>query len=301
MELFSVISAIDIIVESVNQLHRVFFNTQEIPFSDEKDIFINNQLGLSDNEYFKELRAMFGAHPVNLKHKNNRHWYASWPHEPFLSSNTLFEIRLYSNEIGIKDLTFSISIIELETFVIKHYNHLILLMKEIDKQVNDYSEEHKNKKIENRNDIHELLSTLKEESIGRFNNDYYNESIKELIMIFNTTISIPELIEEERIYKNELLNVVNEIKSNLQLMEIVDLKTDKILNPNYPYDRLGYSISKLYTYNFDSRKEPLYDSHLKQLDDFSNHIYQFRGTKTKEEIILKLKMMLYRFNTNGFN
>jgi len=301
MELFSVISAIDIIVESVNQLHRVFFNTQEIPFSDESDIFLNNQLGLPDNEYFKELRAMFGAHPVNLKHKDNKRWYASWPHEPFSTKNTIFDIRLYSNEIGVKDLTFGINIIELESFAVKHYNHLISLKKEIDKQISDFSKQNSKIKIENKENIKDILKVLKEESIKRFNNDYYNESIDGLITIFNTTLHSKELAEEEKNYKNELLKVVNEIKSNLQSMNIVDLITDKILNPDYPYDNIAYSISKLYTYDFDSRKEPLYNFHLKKLDEFSNDIYQFKGTKTKDKIILKLKMMLYRFNTKGFS
>lgn len=304
MDLFSMISAIDIIVESVNQLHRVFFNTQEIPFSNESEIFLNNQLGLSDNEYFKELRAMFGAHPVNLKHKDNKRWYASWPHEPFSTQNTVFEIRLYSNDIDVKDLTFGININELESFAVKHYNHLISLKKEIDKQISDFSKQNRKIKIENKENIIDILKNLKEESIKRFNNEYYNESIDELSTLFNTTLQSQDLAEEEKIYKIELQKVVNEIKSNLQSMNIVNLVTDKILNPDdppYPYDRIGDLISKLYIYDFDSREDPLYNFYLKELDDFSNNIYHFKGTKTKDEIILKLKMMLYKYNTEGFS
>lgn len=300
MELFSEISAIDIISESVNQLHRVLLNTKDIPFANETEIFSNNQLGLSDNEYFKELRAMFGAHPVNIKHKDNKQWYASWPHEPFSSQNSIFEIRLYSNDIGVSDLTFGINKVELEAFAAKHYNHLKSLKNEIDKQIAEYKNMNREIRIEEKENIRDVLDILKVESSKRFNNDYYNESIAELILIFNTNLCSSVLQEEENAYKEELLKVINELKANLQAMNIVDLVTDKILNPYYPYDKIGYSISKLYTYDFDSRKEPLYDFHLKELDKFSSNIYNFTGTKTKNEIILKLKLMLYRYNIRGF-
>ncbi|MPM47950.1 hypothetical protein SDC9_94671 [bioreactor metagenome] len=301
MGLFSVISAIDIIVESINQLHRVLCNTQDIPFTGENGIFLNNQLALSDNEYFKELRAMFGAHPVNLKHKNGKHWFASWPHEPFSSQNNIFEVRLYSSQVGVKDLSFSVNLFELEVFAIKHYNHLHFLMNEIDKQIEDFCERYKRIKIEKKSDPLELLLVLRKESQMRFNNDYYNGSVDELIILFSTTLDIKELMEEEKKYRSRLLEVIEEILNNLQSMKVVDLVTDDILNPEFPGGVIGYSISKLYDYGFDSRKEPQYDFHMEELDRFSNNIYRFASSRTKEEVILKMKMMLYRYNIEGFS
>jgi hypothetical protein len=301
MGLFSVISAIDIIVESINQLHRVLCNTQELPFTGENEIFLNNQLALSDNEYFKELRAMFGAHPVNLKHKNGKHWFASWPHEPFSSQNNIFEIRLYSNQVGINDLSFGINAFELEAFAIKHYNHLEFLINEIDKQLEDFCERYKRVKIGKKSDPLELLHVLRKESEIRFNSDYYNGCLDDLIIIFSTTLDIQELKEEEENYKVRLKDVIKEIEKNLQAMKIVDLATDCSLYPKYPNGEIGYSISKLYDYGFDSSKEPLYDFHMKELDRFSNNIYRFASSETKEEVILKLKMMLYRYSKKGFS
>lgn len=40
---------------------------------------------------------------------------------------------------------------------------------------------------------------------------------------------------------------------------------------------------------------------MKELDRFSNNIYRFASSETKEEVILKLKMMLYRYSKKGFS
>lgn len=40
--------------------------TTNIPFTEEKKIFCNNQFSMDDNNFFKTVRACFGAHPVNL-------------------------------------------------------------------------------------------------------------------------------------------------------------------------------------------------------------------------------------------
>ena len=60
------ISCIDIVWESIQQLHRVLFHTTQIPFKEEKKIFIINIFEEDDNTFFKTIRACFGAHPVNL-------------------------------------------------------------------------------------------------------------------------------------------------------------------------------------------------------------------------------------------
>lgn len=301
MELFSVISAVDIILESVNQLHRVLFNTNEVPFQADNTIFKNNQLNLPDNDYFKELRAMFGAHPVNLNHKNGKRWYASWPNQSFFSKDNIFEIRLYSNELNVPDLHFGININEIESFAIKHYEYLNTLINEIDNQFNLYCEKYKKIEIPIQSSHLQMLNSLKTESQARFNNDYYKMCIDELIIVFSTDLNIPELAEEECLYKQALVTVINEIKDNLQNMNLTDLTTDEILNPDYPYDKIGYSISKLYTYDFSPAEEPLFDFHLCQLNKFSNSIYNFTISDTKEQLVLKLKLMLYRFNVKGFS
>lgn len=301
MELFSVISAVDIILESINQLHRVLINKNELPFESESIIFKGNQLKLSDNDYFKELRAMFGAHPVNLNHSNGKHWYASWPNQPFSSVGSIFEIRLYSNEIGTEDMHFSIKLHEIELFAIKHYEYLNVLMKEIDNQFTEYCEKYRKIGIPSQPSTIELLRILKYEAENRFNNEYYKSTIDELLVIYTTNLNNEELAKEEELYKEKLLLVIEEIRSNLQNMNLVDLKTDNIINPEYPYKKVGYAISKLYTYDFDPELEPLFDCHMRELNDFSNNIYNFNKRDSKNQMVVKLKLMLYRYNKNGFS
>ncbi len=125
--------------------------------------------------------------------------------------------------------------------------------------------------------------------------------IDELITVFSTNLNISELSEEEQVYKQELCTVIDEIRVNLQNMVLNDLTTDKIINPDYPSDKIGYPISKLYTYNFNLAEEPLFDFHLHELNKFSNDRYRFNRSDTKEELVLKLKLMLYRFNKKGFS
>ena len=298
MEIFSIISSVDIIIESVTQLYRVFFCTTKGPFDGHKQIFLENQLNLSDDEYFKELRAMFGAHPVNLKHKNQTKWFASWPHDSFKSNKNIFEIRLYSNEIGVEDLCFGININEIEQYLFKYYLHLKTINDEIDKQFIRYCQSYKKITIHNVKSIVENLKTLQFESVRRFNNDYYKSCIDELLLLFSTSLNNYLLVEEQE-YKKELCKVIDELFYNLQNMILADLENDKILNPDYPYQKIGYSISKLYTYDFDENKEPLFDFHMKSLDDFSGNRYAFIKSKSKNEIRLKMKMMLYRYNIIG--
>lgn len=66
IEVYTFLSCIDMLWESIQQLHRVFYNTTDIPFIKEKKVFCNNQFSMDDNNFFKTVRACFGAHPVNL-------------------------------------------------------------------------------------------------------------------------------------------------------------------------------------------------------------------------------------------
>lgn len=60
------ISCADVLWESIQQLHRVFFKTDTIPFDNDSSVFKNKLFPETDNEYFKTIRACFAAHPINL-------------------------------------------------------------------------------------------------------------------------------------------------------------------------------------------------------------------------------------------
>ena len=69
--MYSYISSVDIIVEAVQQLHRVIFSTAEQLFSKDTDCFPQNKFNKNDLDYFKTIRSCFGAHPVNLDEPGN--------------------------------------------------------------------------------------------------------------------------------------------------------------------------------------------------------------------------------------
>ena len=133
MQIYSLLSAADMISESINQLHRVLLPSSALPFKSHKEIFkskldaFENQ---DDNSYFKELRAIFGAHPTNLtpnKELNelgNR--YASFPKKHTYTNN--FSITLYSNELEKGDVEITLNFNEVINFLTTRYSYLDTLL-----------------------------------------------------------------------------------------------------------------------------------------------------------------------------
>ena len=78
MEIVTYITSINLISESIQQLYRVFYNNKEYPLKKDSSVFKNKQI--SDDDMFKHIRAVFGAHSTNLKSFNGRERnFASYP------------------------------------------------------------------------------------------------------------------------------------------------------------------------------------------------------------------------------
>jgi hypothetical protein len=300
MQFFSIISAVFIVHEAINQLHRVIFNNNTIPYHQNIEIFKNNKLGLDDNSYFKELRAMFGAHPVNLKQRDNEKWYASWPYDHYKSEDSTFELRLYSNKVGVDDITFGVNINDIEKFLKQRYEYLSELEIEINNQYASYCKKYVDIPILADGSPQEILSTLEQESKKRLDNDYYKGIIFYLQKIFSTNLNEDHLKDEEKQYKELLLKLIFELRNNLQQMKFTELEFNSYLDPDYSYSEIGYSVGKLFSYEFDPRREPLFDYHMRQLDAYSGDRYDFTNTTDPDQVLLKLKMMLYKTSNDRF-
>lgn len=291
MNVFSYISLIDIVFESIKQLHRVIISNSSIPFAKSKHIFTNNEISDDDNDYFKELRAAFGAHPVNLRNKKGK-WYASWPTNHLSSIDYDFHIQLYSEKTNTPDLKLGLKFTELKFFLNERYFYLNHLSEIIDNQFITFQNKFKAKKIKN-SDIPTIqLKYLEKESCERLNIDYYNYTIQDLIQIYSCNLNNENLKDKEVFYKKELLKLIQELKEKLQTMDLSDLKYDHILNPTYN-SSLTYIISKLYSSNFDQSKDPLMNYYINEINKFSNNMYEFHIDQPKEELFLKTKLMLY--------
>lgn len=299
MQIYTYISSIDIIWEAVQQLHRVIMNTKGIPFKGEKKVFKQNDMNKDDNEYFKHIRAVFGAHPVDLRdEKNNPKWFASWPTTGIYDQYDV-SVLLYSREINNKDMVFGIKFNELEEFLNSRYGYLMALMQEIDKQYKKFCEDKVKKNIKSAKDILEQLSILKKECEERLNNDYYRYTIEDLIVIYeakNTLKENEKLVDE---YREKLVDVVEEIKINLQNMNIIDLKTDCMLNPQFP-SKIMYQLSKLseclrgYRYH-----DSLYSYYIKEIGCFLSGCITINENMDAKEIFLLIKVGLFNYYENN--
>lgn len=249
IQLYSYISSIDILWESVLQLHRVLVDNN-IPFQNNDDCFKEKISCEDDNNYFKTIRACFGAHPVNLSdpiNKNDKSFrrYASWP---FDSSTPIgkgdFQVFLYSNRTEGVDLEISIYVAELESFAQTRYNYLNTLFEVINKQYNNYLKKHRNIPIEKAENYLQQLEILKNESKLRLDNDYYSSAISELILIFKVNVYGEVNSNLLDAYKNALKAVIDELYCNLQNMDFIELEHDNVLSPKHPSE-LNYSMEKL--------------------------------------------------------
>lgn len=288
MQIFSYISSIDIILEAIQQLHRVIINKTSIPFKGEKSIFLDNTLDKDDNHYFKHIRAIFGAHPVNIKDEKGQ-WFASWPYSSQMEGYD-FQVALYSNITDQTDITFGIKFSELEEFLHQRYSYLNILIKTIDNQYDDYLTLKKSQPIIKNQDIIKQLEILYDEAKDRLNNDYYVYAIVDLLKLFKTQISSNNLIECQ--YKEKLYEVVEEIYHNLQEMKITDLLTDKILNPEYP-SSLSYEMSKLLSFLSHPINDHLFDYYIKRINDESNKQIIIHSNDSNDLILLKVKIMMF--------
>lgn len=292
MQVYSLISSIDLISESIKQLHRVFVNENNIPFLGEKKCF-NERLfsNEDDNEYFKTIRACFGAHPVNLNQSKSKR-FASWPFESHINSGDLC-VHLYSRDINAEDLLLNVNINELLKFLVIRYDYLDVISDRIESLFSKYRKDLSDKMIETKSDPLEQLYILRNESKKRLDNDYYNREIDDLIMIFEAEVTDPELVQIADNYKESLLPLIEEIKSNLQVMNIVDLENDSIVRVRSNLGgQLNYELSKFYSWVYGDRDDPLLSYYFERFNEVTKGKFNFTSCDEINLTFLKAKLML---------
>ncbi|MCL1145411.1 hypothetical protein L2747_05180 [Shewanella marinintestina] len=292
MQVYSLISSIDLIFEAIKQLHRVFVNEKNIPFSGEKKCFKNRLfLNEDDNTYFKTIRACFGAHPVDLKQSNSKR-FASWPFESHFNSGDLC-VHLYSRDVNEEDLALNLNINELLEFLTTRYDYLDVITGKIQSLFIEYQKSLSNQPIETKSDPLEQLYVLRAESEKRLDNEYYNGEIDDLIMIFEAEVTTLELVSIADSYKGSLLPLIEEIKTNLQTMNIIDLEHGSDLRIRSDLSReLSYELSKFYTWVHDDRYAPLIHYYFERFNDVTNGKFDFNNTDEINLTFLKAKLML---------
>lgn len=230
IEFFSCIACVDILVEAIEQLHRVIFSTPKRVFQHDNDCFPNNPFKMDDRDFFKTLRACFGTHPVNLddpfhpKSKKQKR-FASWS-GGFVGPGD-FSVILYSNRLNKSNITLGIKYSEIESFAKKYYYYLPQLSTQLDQQYKDFCNEMQHTSFECTGTPIKRLRILQKESKKRLNNEYYNCTIEELIDIRKTRITCKDNKKMANQYFEFLDRVIDEIYFNLQNMTLIDLKNDR--------------------------------------------------------------------------
>lgn len=303
MQVYSLISAIDIIAESVGQLHKAITGDPKLrswPLKGSNHVFKKKVEHLShhdDDNYFKQIRAIFGAHPTNLSPNQHDRMFASWPYD-FASAGSDFTVTLYSNIPDKPDVYFGIKIAELLEFAKERYEHLKVLSEVVLNKRRECFEELSKKAIPATSNVYDELQVLMVATGERQDNDYYRMLIGELISLFDARIKEPHLQQEAEDFKTKLLPVIHEIRCNLQTMNLDDLKTSKDVLVSRVCDRqMDYVLGKMFTWLHSGRYDPMSRFYFDQLNKYSEGRYNFNSSDDDDTTLLKLRMMLFHFHT----
>ena len=262
-DVYSYLSAVDIIIDGIIQIHRVVFETKDTIFK-ENTIFKNN-LNKNDYEYFKHIRAVFGAHPVNIDEKGNKK-YASWITQGIFTDYD-FAVLIYdSNKDNQLSKQFGFKINEVNQFLWKYVQYLDEIYLQIFKKQEEFINDKKKIVIKKSDSALEQIDILMQENEKRLNSEYYEQILKELKIIFATEIKQKGNQIYVLKYREILKKRIDEIYYSLQNMQYIDLKVYNDLNPKYSNkDRFGYAFGKLtsivhsknYEYPFDIIRKDL--------------------------------------------
>lgn len=93
-------------------------------------------------------------------------------------------------------------------------------------------------------------------------------------MILEVKVTVPELVPIADNYKDSLLPLIEEIKTNLQSMNIVDLENDSDLRVRSDLSKkLSYELGKLYRWIHGDRYDPLLHFYSERLNEKALHNY----------------------------
>ncbi|WP_217546428.1 hypothetical protein [Pantoea sp. GbtcB22] len=297
MQIYSLISSIDIIHESLTQLHRIIIdgNMKNWPFKGQSKIFKNKVQHLEhcdDDDYFREIRAIFGAHPTSLKGDQGERMFASWPHDHSFKGED-FTVNLYSNIPGKDDIHVGLYIKELLIYAKERYEYLFQLEQKLDSLYQAHCLTLASKVIPETDNTLDEIDILSQENEIRSGSDYYQGMLWELALLFRTELTEPHLKVEEQDYKAELLQLINELRKNIQSMNMIELKYDYLLPNSLPKYHLQYDISKVLSSISNSRYDPLLPMFIRNFNEYSHNHYDFKPSESIEVIYLKLKLMIY--------
>ena len=247
------------------KITEVFNETKDLPFKGDNSVFRENILETKDDdEFFKELRASFGAHPSNLNNGRNREKkrYASWSIQGnIINENYDWTVLLYSNQTNEKDVYLGVNICDLKLYFEKRYRYIEEIIKKIDKLEFEFIEEMRQLKIKESVSPTTQLLILREENKIRMNADIIEELIEQMLLFLKTSFYAKDNQKKVLAFKKKLIHGIKEIKYVLQNMDYnFTLEISELLNPkNKPTTNMyEYEYANLYSSIFTNNHKPYF-------------------------------------------
>ncbi len=296
VQLMTFIMCIDVLWESIQQLHRVLYETAKAPFHDERKVFSKKIINLPDNQYFKTIRACFAAHPVNLqddfgKTGGGDRWYADWSLS--ISKGKDYSVQLRSNNPMLESVWLTVSTKELMEFAQKRYQHLKKLIDRIKTIKQGYIGEWKSIIIATPYCTLDQISVLMEENQLRFDDDHYHYLLQQMRTIFSVNPKSKKNRSVLEGFQEALLIEIEEIRVHLQKMELGQLENNVLDKIPIPAD-CEYSFSELTSEVFCNASLPLWSQ-----EPFRNHldkVIDFKAVESVEELFALVLSGFYKMS-----
>lgn len=246
LNLMQYVVLVDLIHESIIQIYRVFgaFNAR-YPYGKKDTVF---KQGISDDRYFKHLRAIFGIHPVNLNSVDgtdgeaDKKFFASWVSAGMMHDHD-FMVEIYGNSTDSDDSQFvGIDLSDVHNYVQERYLLLNDLIRVPQKFKADHFTKYKGTKIELAADRISSVQILLEENKKRFDSFVgYGSLLNYMLRMFSVDFESHELSFDKSListYLEELEKKLPVIKTSLDNMNYQEIKVG-IKARGYEFEKIA--------------------------------------------------------------
>lgn len=283
-EVYLFLSAVDIVIEGINDINKIAKNNERTRlFYKSNEIF--NDSEKDDWEYFKNIRAIFGAHPTKLK--DNKEYIVSTYPTPYNSiSNKVYEDEkdwdyytlLWKKEKrkSWEQLSFGFKFDDVERYLDKCINYLDIIYKDFLDMIYQYKKELSKYKIEEIDNPIKQLDILLKEDKKRLNGRY-KFIISDIKVLLTTKIIDDKNRKIYERFKGILISKIPYLYNALQHTESVENinEVENIIDSKVEYftKHSCYYYTKLYEYWNNEDMEMVLINHFKdKISPFNNNI-----------------------------
>lgn len=282
------LSAVDIVIEGINDINKIAKNNDRARlFFGDNEVF--QDIEKDDWEYFKNIRAIFGAHPTKLL--DNKEYIVSTYPTPYNPRNDVlcgktkgwdYYTLLWSKEKSddFKQLSFGFKFKDVEEYLDKCINYLDTIYNDILDMIYKYKEQTSKQPIEKYEDPIEQLNVLSKEDNNRLGGRY-NYEINKIKVLIETPINDKSNEIEYQKYRKILISKIPVLYNAIQhpenidnineILDIIDCDTECFTNMS------SYYYTKLFEYWHNEDMEEILIEHFKDnITPFNNIIMNIR-------------------------